>query len=153
MGLKEWGIKSVFASNPRRLLALGYAYGTLTRLPSFLPFAIDVSLSRSIPHLFEGVFERIILSQVHLLPLLGRLVLRKDFLDVLCHEFPNESWIPQLACHTKILAAASKSCRLASFDCCRNTLGREVVLFATGDGYEPIDNLISGILKHRTRAM
>ena len=109
VGLKTWGIKSVFASDSRRLLALRKAYGTLTVRPSLVPFAINVSPSRPILYLFEGVFERIVLSQVQLLPLLCHLVLRKDFLDMLCHEVPNKSWIPQLARYTKILAAASKS--------------------------------------------
>lgn len=148
VGLKTWSIRSVFASDSRRLLALRNAYGTLTPLPSCVPLAIQVALSRPILHLFEGIFERIVLPQIQLLPLLCRLVLRKDFLDMLCHKFPNESWIPQLARHTKILAAASKSCRLASFDCCGDTLGREVVLFTTGNGYEPIEKIISGVLEH-----
>lgn len=51
-------------------------------------------LSRPILHFFERIFDRIILPQVHLLSLLCDLVLDKDFLRMLRHKLPNESWIP-----------------------------------------------------------
>ena len=61
-------------------------------------------------------------------------MLNPDFLDVLRHEFPDETRIPQLACHTEILAAARQRVRLAPFCRRRDALWREIVLFTSGDG-------------------
>lgn len=71
-----------------------------------------------------------------------------DLLGLLLHECAYEPRVPQIASHAEIFATAHQRVRFATFGRCRDTLSREVVLFAARDRDESVmsGQLVSIIL-------
>lgn len=70
-----------------------------------------------------------------------RLSLVNDMLDeylarILRLELADPARVPEFACNAEVLAAAHEGVRAAAFCCGWDAVGREVVLFAAGDGYQ-----------------
>lgn len=66
-------------------------------------------------------------------------MLHKHVFCVFLEEFPDVSWIPQLAGHTQVFTAAHQRVRLAAFGGGGNGFRAEVSLLATGDGHKSND--------------
>lgn len=64
-------------------------------------------ISLPVSRLLERVFDHIVLSQIHLPLLLCDRVLHEYFLYMLSHELSDVPWVPKLAGHTQVFAAAS----------------------------------------------
>lgn len=53
-------------------------------------------------------------------------------------EFSNKAWVPQLTGDPEILAASHHRIGFAAFRRGRNAVWGEIILLATGNGYQPI---------------
>lgn len=88
----------------------------------------------------ERIFDLIIFPHPDFPPLLGLLVLHPDLLCMLRNEFPDKTWVPQFAGYAKVFATPHECIGLAAFDSRWDAFGRKVILFATGNRYEPSSN-------------
>ena len=86
--------------------------------------------------LLERIPNRIILADPNFLLLLRHLVLHPRLPRVLLDEFPDEAWVPELAGHAEVFAAAHQRVGFAALGGGGDAFGGEVVLFAAGDGDE-----------------
>jgi len=103
------------------------------------PLHITSSSRRSEPLcLLERIPNLRILPQPDLFLLFRVHVLHPYFPDVLFLEFPDEDWVPELACNAQIFTAAEEGVGFAAFGCGGDAIGGEVVLLAAGDGDESI---------------
>lgn len=92
--------------------------------------------SRSVFDFLEWVFESILLPHPHLFAFLRHLMLHKQLFRIILEEYPDPSWIPQLADHAQVFAATHQRVRLATFGGGGNALGTEVGLLTTGNGHQ-----------------
>ena len=99
-------------------------------IPTANPSCYIVGLLGAEIGLLEWVFDLIILPEPDLLLLLRNHMLRPNLLGFLFHECSYESWIPQLAGHAEIFAAAHQCIRFAAFSGSWYAFGGEIILFA-----------------------
>lgn len=85
----------------------------------------------------ERIFDLVIFPHPDFPPLLGLLVLHPDLLCMLRDEPPDKTWVPQFAGYTEVFAAPHECIGFAAFDSRWDAFGRKVILFATGNRYEP----------------
>lgn len=81
-------------------------------------------------HRFPRIHNLIVLAQPDLRLALIHNMLNKRLLGVLGLEFANPPWIPEVAGHAEVLAAAHHGVGLTPFRRSRYAVWREVILFA-----------------------